>query len=117
TDRSFTYEFSVEWPWLCGRLYVYELNGGAVAALRRDFEMFVISDEAAIANAFHEAMRSFKATWLWHPMPRPYEKARAILLPRTEKRSLRVAKALRDAGMLDFGAYLTTIVGNQVAAS
>lgn len=100
---------------LRGRLYVYELNGSAVAALRRDFEMFVISDEAAIANDFHEAMRSFQATWLWHPMPRPYEKTRAILLPRAEKRSLRVAQALRDAGVLDFGAYLTDLVAHQVA--
>lgn len=99
---------------LRGRLHVYSLNSAPVAALCREFEMFVISNKASISNAFHDAMRSFQSTWLWHPMPQPYEHTRAILLPRSEKRSMRVAKALRQAGVLDFGAYLTDLVANQV---
>jgi len=99
---------------LRGRLHVYALNSAPVAALRREFEMFVISNKASVGNAFSDAMRSFQSTWLWHPMPRPYEHTRAILLPRSEKRSMRVAKALREAGVLDLGAYLTDLVAHQV---
>jgi len=79
--------------------------------------MFVISDEAEIANAFLDAMRTFKATWLWHHMPRPYESTRAILLPKSEPRSMRVAEVLRRADALDFGAYLAQIVAGQSNAT
>ena len=98
---------------LTGNLHTYSLNAIAIASLRRDFEMFVISDEAEICNAFLDAMRTFKATWLWHHMPRPYGNTRAILLPRSEPRSMRVAAALRRAGVVDFGAYLTEIAARQ----
>lgn len=88
-------------------LHQYSINDEAVTSLRNDFEMFVISDTPAVANGFHDAMESFRATWYWHGMPRPYEDTRAILLPRSDKRSMRVAAVLRKAGVLDFGAYLS----------
>jgi hypothetical protein len=91
---------------LLARLHTYALSTSAIASLRRDFDIFVISDEAAISVAFHAAMESFRATWLWTHMPRPYEHAKAILLPKDERRSRRVAKALREAGVVDLGAYL-----------
>lgn len=100
---------------LHGRMYVYSLNGSAIASLCRDYEMFVINDEAKVSNSFHDAMRSFGATWLWHPMPRPYEHTRAILLPREDSRSMRVAAALREGGIVDLGAYLTELATNQVS--
>jgi len=50
---------------LDGTRYTYSLNALAVASLRRDFEIFVISDEDAhSAVAFFEAMRASRATWL-----------------------------------------------------
>ena len=76
--------------------------------------MFAIDcqdDEAT--NAFAEAMRAFRATWLWHPLPRPYEGARAVLLPRDEGRSMRVAVELRSAGVVDLGAHLTALCARQ----
>jgi rhodanese-related sulfurtransferase len=66
----------------------------------------VISDEPAISVAFSDAMESFRATWLWTHMPRPYDNTKAILLPKGERRSQRVALALREAGVVDLGAYL-----------
>ena len=97
-----------------GTRYTYSLNALAVASLRRDFEMFVISDEdAGSAQAFFEAMRAFRATWLWHPLPRPYEGARAVLLPRSEARSMRVAAELRGAGFADLGAHLAALCARQ----
>lgn len=99
---------------LTGKLNTYSLNAVAIASLRRDFEMFVISDEARVANAFSDAMRAFRATWLWHSMLRPYEHTRTILLPKSEARSMRVAAEFRKAGVLDFGAYLTRLANRQV---
>lgn len=98
---------------LRGTLRVYSLNSTALASLCEDYEMFVISDEPAIANAFHDAMSAFGATWLWHSLPRPYDNARAILLPKDEPRSRCVANALRKAGITDFGAYLTALAAQQ----
>ncbi len=98
---------------LMGSLYTYSLNGAAIASLRRDFEIFVISDDPPIANAFLDALKAFKATWLWHDMPRPFGATRAILLPRSERRSMRVAAELRDAGILDLGSHLTGLLARQ----
>lgn len=98
---------------LSGTLYSYSLNASAVAGLCKDFRMFVINDEAEIHNAFVEAMRAFRATWLWHSMPRPYRKARAILLPRNERRSMRVAEELATAGMWDLGKHLTDLAASR----
>ena len=91
---------------LRGRLYTYAINEGSVDDLRRDYELFLIPDEPAIANAFHDVMRSLKATYFWHEMPRAHDKTKAILLPRKEARSMRVAHELRKAGLFDLGQYL-----------
>lgn len=95
---------------LRGRLNSYSLNAAAVASLCRDFAMFVVrDDDAGIALAFGDAMRQFRATWLWHHMPRPYDGTRAVLLPRAERRSARVAELLRDVGIADLGKHLTRL--------
>lgn len=100
---------------LTGRLYTYSLNAVAIGSLRRDFEMFVISSETSISNAFFTAMQGFRVTWLWHEMPWPFEGAKAILLPRAEKRSMRVAAELRRAGVLDFGEHLAALAAQRLA--
>lgn len=94
---------------LKGRLHTYVINELALASLRRDYEMFIVSDEPMISGAFHDAMESFRATWLCHPLPRPYEKAIAVLLPRREQRSMRVAALLRTAGAIDLGSLLSML--------
>ena len=68
-------------------------------------------DEAT--EAFFDAMRAFRATWLWHPLPRPYERARAVLLPKDEASSMRVAVELRRAGIADLGAHLSALCVRQ----
>lgn len=103
---------------LTGQLRTYSLNEFAIASLRRDFEMFVINDEdPLVANTFFEAMRSFRATWLWHRLPRPYVKGmKAILLPRSERRSMRVAAELQKAGFTDLGAHFSGMLARQAQA-
>lgn len=91
---------------LAGRLHLYTINPDAIASLRRDFDIFMISDKPEISVAFNEAMRSFEATWLWTFLPRPYHNARAILLPKNERRSQRVAQEFKEAAVVDLGAYL-----------
>ncbi|MDO8728367.1 MAG: hypothetical protein Q7K26_00580 [bacterium] len=98
---------------LKGRLSTNAINAASVKALCREYDLFVISDDAAIANAFYNAMESFGATYLGLEMPKPYENTRAILLPRNETRSVRVSKALREAGMFDFGKYLAQLCDRQ----
>jgi hypothetical protein len=98
---------------LQGKLYTYSINESSVHALRCDFDLHVISDEPVIVNAFHDAMHSFKATYLQRDMPRPYEKMRAILLPKNEPRSARVSKVLRQAGAFDLGEHLADLCGRQ----
>lgn len=100
---------------LRGKLYTYSLNAVAIASLRRDFEMFAISNHTSISLGFHDAMKAFRATWLWHPMPRPLENAKAILLPKAERRSMQVAAALRNAGIADLGAHLAQLASLQSA--
>jgi hypothetical protein len=98
---------------LRGTLHTYSLNAVAIASLRRDFEMFAISDDAPVSVGFHDAMEAFRATWLWHPMPRPFTDAKAILLPRNERRSMQVAALLRQAGVADLGAHLARLAAAQ----
>ncbi|MGL4231273.1 MAG: DUF6685 family protein [Casimicrobium sp.] len=102
---------------LRGKLYKHSLNSHAIASLRRDYEMFVISDEPSISNGFHDAMKAFSATWLWHRMPQPFENSKAILLPKNESRSIRVASILRQAGLVDLGQHLTEIATKTPSAA
>ena len=99
---------------LCGKLHTYSINQIAVARLERDFDMFVISDTGEGGLGFHGAMESFRATYLWQFLPRPYGDQRAILLPKLERRSAKVAAVLREAGYFDLGAYLRGLVMRQI---
>ena len=94
---------------LTGDLYTHSLDASAVAALRAEFELFALADDALCMNAFSDAMRAFRATWLSHPLPRPYERSTAVLLPRSEGRSMRVALELRKAGMTDLCEHLSAL--------
>jgi hypothetical protein len=99
---------------LVGKCHTYSLNARAIADLRRDFEMFAISEEDMEGfGAFSEAMCALRATWLHHPLPRPYEVAMAVLLPRSEARSMRAAAELRAAGIADLGAHLAALCARQ----
>lgn len=98
---------------LRGKLVTYALNAIAIASLQHDYEMFVISDATAISRGFHDAMEAFRATWLYHSMPRPFQDTKAILLPKAERRSMQVATLLRKAGVADLGAHLAQAAATQ----
>ncbi|WP_315534129.1 DUF6685 family protein [Delftia acidovorans] len=99
---------------LVGTRRTYSLNPAAISSLLSTFEMFAISNKDSTGyNAFFKAMEAFRATWLSHPLPAPYDSARAILLPRSELRSMRVAAELRNAGIANLGTYLSALCERQ----
>lgn len=104
---------NVEVP-LTGRLVRHSINPAALALLRRDFDIFLISDEPCAYCAFHDAMHRFLATYFWMPVPQGFcDQARAVLLPVSQIRSVRVSNLLRKAGAFDLGAYLSGLVEKQ----
>jgi len=98
---------------LRGTLRTYAINEMAVASLQRDYDMFVIADTPQASLAFQDTMQRFQASYLWKDLPRPYRDCRAILLPRTNARSMRVSAVLHDAGFFDLGRYLNKLVERQ----
>lgn len=99
---------------LTGRLFKRSLNPLSVASLRREFDIYVISDNATAYMAFHDAMHRFLATYFWMPLPHGFcDQARALLLPKDNRRSLKVSKLMRSAGAFDLGAHLRELVSRQ----
>ena len=94
---------------LRGKLHRFRLNERAISSLRGDYDMFLLSNEQSAWHEFSEALMSFRATWLWHEMPRPLKNTRAVLLPRSEQRSRCVARLLHEQGATDLGAHLAHI--------
>lgn len=101
--------------WLNGTLRIYKINPLSVRGLRNDFDMFVMSDDPAITNGFHDAMAAFRATYFWLPMPIHYDNTRVILLPKQEWRSAKIAASLRSAGLFDLGQHLSELIVRQAA--
>lgn len=98
---------------LNGKLYTYSINRLALDSLLCDFDIYAISDETDISIGFHNAMRTFRATYLWQHLPCPYTHARAILLPKNEERSMRVSRVLRTSGMFNIGEHLVALTDRQ----
>jgi hypothetical protein len=90
-------------------LHYYSIDPNAVAVLRGEYDIYLVNDTPELRNTFHNAMRLYGATWLWHELPRPYKEARAIFLPREEAKSARISEVLRDAGFVDLGQYLEDV--------
>lgn len=96
------------------KLQTYWINEASLRALLDEFDIFVLSGQADAIRAFHEAMRLFRATYLWRALPgRDPDRVRAILLPKSEPRSHRVASELRNAGAFDLGQHLLGLCGRQ----
>ena len=94
---------------LSGRYRVHGINQVALESLTRDFEIFVMSSHHRHLMGFHKAMRSFKATYYWKDLPRPYTDQCAVFLPKAEKRSAKVAEILNASAFQDLGRYLKSL--------
>ncbi|MBI6882772.1 DUF6685 family protein [Pseudomonas putida] len=98
----------VEIP-LFGTLHRYGINQVALASLRRDFDIFVMSWSSLQKMPFHNAMANIKATYYCKNLPYPHQDQAAIFLPKDEAKSAKVAGLLRGAGLQDLGEYLTNL--------
>lgn len=92
-----------------GHLATHGFNTRAVDQLRHQFDMFVLPAALHDHPEFFESLRAVGATHYTLPLPPPHSQLRAVMLPRNEPRSVAVADVLRQAGITDFGAHLTSL--------
>jgi len=102
---------------LRGKLCTYSINKMAVASLQRDYEMFVMAGIPTVTLDFRDAMQNFRASYLWHYLPHPYQDCCVVLLPRADARSMKVAAVLHAAGFFDLGLYLAGLAARQSTAN
>ncbi len=99
---------------LAGELRTCSLEPLAVSGLRRDFELFAVSDgDAQIRAGLHDALRRLRAPYLCKPMPQPHTQAQVLFLPRADRRAQAAAAELRAAGLPDVGKHLSALVLRQ----
>jgi len=94
---------------LSAPLHYYAIDPDAVAALRAEYDVYVVNNHHTVMNLFHEAAESSGVTWLWHALPEAYRGAKALFLPRAEPLSMKVSQAFKDAGFEELGAHLEEI--------
>lgn len=98
---------------LKGMLKGYLLNPAAVTSLTDEYELFAITRDPLLWDELFESMRALQATWFAGDLPRPHREGRALLLPKDDRHSMKVASALRKAGVTDLGSYLQRQVHRQ----
>jgi len=100
---------------LSARFVAYSLDPPAVAALQRDFDIYAIPGTLSLLHKFHEALRAYRATYVWVPLPAPYKEV-AIFLPKNDPRSVRVSGELRSASLFDLGNYLAILARRDMSS-
>jgi hypothetical protein len=98
---------------LHGKLVTFRLNPSAIDSLGKDFAAFAISGEPQRWREFEAAVESTRASWFWLALPHPYKSGRAVFLPRSDARAMRVAQVLHDAEVADLIRHLAEIAGAQ----
>jgi hypothetical protein len=99
---------------LSAPLHYHAIDADAVAALRAEYDVYVVSHESEVSNLFFSAMERDGATWFWRDMPAPYWGERAIFLPRAELLSLKVSQAFQAAGFEELGAHLGEMASRDI---
>lgn len=99
---------------LSAPLHYHSLDADAVAALRAEYDVYVVSHESEVSNLFFTAMADDGVTWFWRDMPEPYWGERAIFLPRAESMSLNVSQAFQKAGFEELGAHLEEVANRDI---
>lgn len=113
--KYIAHRLSVKVP-LKGKYRLHSLNQVALASLRRDFDIFVMSSHHKHQMDFHRAMQSFQATYYWKDLPRPYTDQCAVFLPKNENKSAKVSQILRGAEFQDLGEYLQGLSNRSLKA-
>lgn len=96
---------------LAGRLRTYSLRQDALQALRREFDIYAVSNQPTALHLLHMSMEAARATYYWQRLPRAFPNLQAIFLPRAQARSRKASAILAQGGMLDLGEYLARLAG------
>lgn len=99
---------------LTAPLHYHSLDRDAVAELRAEYDMYVVSHESEVSNLFFSAMEDDGVTWFWRDLPEPYWGERAIFLPRAEPMSQKVSQAFQAAGFEELGAHLEEVAKRDI---
>jgi hypothetical protein len=96
---------------LHGTLHTCRINVEAAQSLIDAFDIYTMQSPQPFVD-FLEMMRVFDAPFGFYGVPYglgvDVEKANLILLPRDNKRSMRVSSVLRDAGVFNAGLFIMT---------
>jgi hypothetical protein len=96
---------------LIGKLKTYGFNQQSVASLRQKFEVFAVPSDPVQKNDFWEAMKEAGAAYSFFPLPTQMgsNQLEAVLLPRENTQSMKVAKILSTAGFWNVGQTLSEL--------
>lgn len=87
-----------------GRLTTFRLNSESIFSLLNQYNLFAVdsSDFCFIINE----CENFGASAGFYPAPPPFTDKTIIFLPRTNKRSIRIAKLFKQFQLFNFGQLL-----------
>lgn len=98
---------------ITARLHEHSINPDALEDLSRQFDIFAIGDPGSDPQphlALQDAFKSLRSTFFIGSMPwspgSVNKEAKAVFLPKNDKKSQRVAQLFRKAEMLDVGEML-----------
>jgi hypothetical protein len=91
---------------LQGQLRRYSINRSAINSLVKDYEIFAIKGKIGGLLEFREVMQKFGATFLSNYLPRPFNEMKAIFLPRSDARSMKIATLFAERNFFNLGQYL-----------
>jgi len=112
--RYIAKRIGVEVP-LTGPLHEHSLNSAVVQDVTSRFEILAAPQDWPPHHSLHDLMRVNGVSYYWKFLPKPWETYRAIFLAKNEPRALRMAGLLKDKGLLDVGASLSTILSQQLS--
>lgn len=89
---------------VCGRLSTFSLNPESVFSLLEKFNLFSVRGEDWFFVL--QECEHFNAPVGFYPAPKPFHNQIIIFLPRSNKRSVRIAKLFKQFQLFDFGLFL-----------
>ncbi|MGI4801846.1 MAG: DUF6685 family protein [Janthinobacterium lividum] len=92
---------------LSGRLITYRLNRSAVKSLTARYYLFAVDEKYVYGTIAPEGARSLKAKIYLTGLPGPWDEQRQlVILPRDNKRSVRMANELERSGATNFAPVM-----------
>lgn len=88
---------------------IHQINGAALRRTLSDYTLYALPQDDAFLNDLHDVMSSLRASYLMHRLPATFGDANAILLPRSDPRSMAVANMFRRCGTASLDEHLSRV--------